>query len=191
LVNNAGVSCKKRAWDFTDDDWHWVHGVCFWGAVHTIQSFVPAMVERGERGHVLNVASMAALISRAGNAAYDSAKAGLIALTESLELDFRDAAPHLTASLLCPGYVATTIAESERRRPNRFRQSGAVTQGQRSASVDRGAADPVAALAYETIVTSQFYALADWDFWRPIVDRRFQSILDRGDLVEGDAQNRK
>src|SRR5436190_18034037 len=61
VVNNAGVGLKGRTWELAVADWQWVMGVCFWGVVHGIRSFVPAMIEHGDEGHVVNTSSMAGL----------------------------------------------------------------------------------------------------------------------------------
>ena len=74
-------------------------------------AFAPAMVARGW-GRILNVASVAGRIGRAGDGHYGPAKAYVIALSEALHLDLRHRGVHVTA--LCPGFTHTDFhAEGE------------------------------------------------------------------------------
>jgi NAD(P)-dependent dehydrogenase (short-subunit alcohol dehydrogenase family) len=180
LVNNAGVGNRGRAWELSVDDWVWVHGVCFWGVVHGIASFVPGMIDSGEEGHIVNTSSMMGLGTAARGGPYQSAKHAVAALTESLAFDLAEVAPRIKATLLCPGYVDTRIADSARNR----RGARAVGPAPAIAAAQPGSAVPVppddiAELAFDAILNERFYALADWDLWRPLVAARFEAILDR------------
>src|SRR5436190_13570498 len=118
LANNAGVGYTGRAWRIELADWHWVMGVCFWGAVHGVRSFVPAMIEHGEDAHVVNTSSWHGFGAAARGAPYQAAKHAVAALTESLYFDLQEAAPQVGVSLLCPGYTNTRITESLRNHPD-------------------------------------------------------------------------
>ena len=116
LVNNAGVALAKSAWETTPADWDWVLGVNLYGVIHGIQAFVPRMLENGEEGHIVNTASVAGLISQPAMAAYNVSKFGVVTLTECLHHDLTLRQARLKASVLCPGWVRTRIAEAERHR---------------------------------------------------------------------------
>ncbi|HVX19962.1 MAG TPA: SDR family NAD(P)-dependent oxidoreductase [Acidimicrobiales bacterium] len=203
LVNNAGVGVKGPAWELSQADWEWVMGVCFWGVVHGIRSFLPAMVAHGDDGHVVNTSSMMGLGAAPLGAPYQAAKQAVTAVTESLWFDLRDRAPQIGVTLLCPGYVATRIGEGGRNRPARFGgptppaaigPRPAAPNPNRSApdqpapDQSAGAAQPASArpvppeqiadLALAAVRDNRFYALADWDVWRPLVAARFDAILD-------------
>src|SRR4051812_10921533 len=60
-VNNAGIVNRGRSWELALDDWHRVLGVNLWGVIHGVRSFVPRILATGDEGHVVNVASMAAV----------------------------------------------------------------------------------------------------------------------------------
>ncbi|MCU1458124.1 MAG: family NAD(P)-dependent oxidoreductase [Actinomycetia bacterium] len=179
LVNNAGVGNRGRAWELSVDDWRWVHGVCFWGVVHGIASFVPGMIASSEEGHIVNTSSMMGLGTAAEGGPYQSAKHAVTALTETLAFDLAEVAPQIKATLLCPGYVDTRIADSARNRPG----APGPLPAANIAAAQPGSAVPVppegiAELAFDAIVRERFYALADWDIWRPLVASRFDAILD-------------
>ena len=117
LCNNAGVGSGGRVWELTTADWEWVLGVNLWGVIHGIRAFVPAMLRTGEEGHVVNTASLAGLISAPYVAPYHASKHAVVTLSESLHYELAAIGAKVKVSVLCPGYVATRIAESTRNRP--------------------------------------------------------------------------
>jgi|SRR5205085_2828844 len=119
VCNNAGVSPLGAAWESSVDDWRWILGVNLWGVIHGIRSFVPRLMARNA-GHVVNTASVAGLISPPGSAAYNVTKHAVIALSETLHHDLKNAGSAVGVSVLCPAYVPTGIADSERSRPPGF-----------------------------------------------------------------------
>lgn len=182
LVNNAGVSVKGYAWELTHHEWEWVMGVCFWGAVHGVRSFLPAMIAHGEPGHVVNTASMTGLGSSAQGGPYQAAKSALVSLSETLVFELQVVAPQIGVTLLCPGYVDTNIKNARLHRPERFggpMTAPYVSPVAQPATAVRVPPDEIAALAFDAISRNEFYALADWDLWRPLVAQRFHAILDR------------
>ena len=84
VCNNAGVAYGGLpTWESTLDDWKWVVGVNLMGVVHGVRTFTPILIEQGE-GHIVNTASIAGLITSAGNALYGVTKHGVVALSEAL-----------------------------------------------------------------------------------------------------------
>lgn len=116
LVNNAGVALAKPAWETTRKDWDWVMGVNLYGVTNSLRSFVPRMLESGEEGHVVNVASMAGMLSEPGLAAYNASKFAVVTVSEGLHHDLTLRGAPIKVSVLCPGWVKTRIAEAERHR---------------------------------------------------------------------------
>jgi NAD(P)-dependent dehydrogenase (short-subunit alcohol dehydrogenase family) len=183
LCNNAGVANFKKAQDMEDRDWNWVLGVDLVGVVNGIQAFLPAMVARGEPGHVLNTASIAGLVAGyvPGLAAYTTAKYGVVGLSESLRIDLAEVS--IGVSVICPGGVLTNIRDSGRHRPPAF-------GGPRPITVLPGVpdADPatrltpeiVAEMAVRAIKENQMYVLTHQST-RAGVERRFRAILEAYD----------
>src|SRR3954468_1029497 len=116
VCNNAGVSPLGAAWETSAGDWQWILGVNLWGVIHGIRSFVPRLMKRNE-GHVVNTASVAGIINPPGSGAYNVTKHAVVALSETLHHDLRERGSAVGVSVLCPAYVPTGIAESERNRP--------------------------------------------------------------------------
>src|SRR5712664_1540860 len=116
VCNNAGVSPLGAAWENSLADWQWILGVNLWGVIHGVRAFVPRLIEQNE-GHVVNTASVAGLISPPGSGAYNVTKHAVVALSETLHHDLRSRGSAVGVSVLCPAYVPTGIADSERNRP--------------------------------------------------------------------------
>ena len=116
LFNNAGVGGGGPMLEPDDMDmWHWTLGVNLYGVVHGIKAFGPAMVAHGHECHVVNTASMAGLLPTPGLGVYTASKYAVVAMSETLALETADT--NLGVSVLCPGFVRTGIAESDRNLP--------------------------------------------------------------------------
>jgi len=120
VCNNAGVSPLGAAWEMTVADWQWILGVNLWGVIHGIRAFAPQLIAQNE-GHVVNTASVAGLISPPGWGTYNVTKHAVVTLSESLYHDLRERKSAVGVSVLCPAYVPTRIAESERSRPQELK----------------------------------------------------------------------
>jgi NAD(P)-dependent dehydrogenase (short-subunit alcohol dehydrogenase family) len=118
LCNNAGVSVGGPVWEHTVQDWEWILGVNLWGVIHGVRVFVPIMLAQDAEAHIVNTASMAGLVSGPGLGAYNVTKHGVVTLSETLHHELALASRgRVRVSVLCPGWVDTRIAESERNRP--------------------------------------------------------------------------
>ena len=116
LCNNAGVALCKPAWEIAAEDWAWVLGVNLHGVIHGLQAFVPRMLAGGAPGRIVNTASAAGLLSPPGFAAYSVSKHAVVALSEVLHHDLALRSSRLKVSVLCPAWVNTRIAQSDRHR---------------------------------------------------------------------------
>jgi NAD(P)-dependent dehydrogenase (short-subunit alcohol dehydrogenase family) len=129
LCNNAGVFQGGRTWEPSLDDWHWTIGVNLFGIVHGIRSFVPRMIEQGSDGHVVNTASVAAIVTAPMAAPYGVSKAAAFSITECLAHDLRSIDSKLGASVLIPSAIDTGIARTARVRPERFGEPSPTESG--------------------------------------------------------------
>lgn len=122
VFNNAGVGSGGLLWENTVAEWQWVLGVDLWGVIHGVRLFVPMMLDAARadpawRGQVVNTASMAGLVAAPNMGIYNTAKAAVVNLTETLYHDLRLVSDQVGASLLCPYFVPTQIADSARNQP--------------------------------------------------------------------------
>jgi NAD(P)-dependent dehydrogenase (short-subunit alcohol dehydrogenase family) len=118
LCNNAGVGVGGLTWTVPADRWRWIVDVNLLSVAHGIRAFVPRMIDQGD-GHVVNTASAAGLLTGPAMAPYYATKHAVVALSESLHFDLQlTGAAGVGVSVLCPEWVRTNIADSERNRPD-------------------------------------------------------------------------
>jgi NADP-dependent 3-hydroxy acid dehydrogenase YdfG len=106
LVNNAGVDRPKSFLNADAEDIDLIVDVNLRAALHLCRLVVPAMVAR-DRGHVINISSIAGTYNFGGNSSYHAAKAGLSMLSRQLRIDVFGRRVRVTE--ICPGRVATDI----------------------------------------------------------------------------------
>ena len=116
LVNNAGSHKDALLASMTADAWREVVSTNLDSVFHGCQAVLPAMI--GQRnGRIVNIASLSALIAPPGQTNYAAAKAGVVALTESLAKEV--ARIGITVNAICPGYIDTEavagMSEDERK----------------------------------------------------------------------------
>ncbi|WP_166908342.1 SDR family oxidoreductase [Mycobacterium sp. DL440] len=106
LFNNAGIGVGGEVDTYTLDDWNDVFDVNLRGVVHGIQAVYPVMI-RQHSGHIVNTASMAGLMTGAGQASYSATKHAVVAISRTLRVE---ADRHnVLVSALCPGVIRTPI----------------------------------------------------------------------------------
>jgi NAD(P)-dependent dehydrogenase (short-subunit alcohol dehydrogenase family) len=108
-VNNAGVVGGGHTWEIALEEWHRVIDVDLWGVIHGVRTFVPLILASGDEGHVVNVASMAAVLALPRLAPYTVAKHGVLGLTDVLRAEFEALGAPVGASVVMPGMVRTAM----------------------------------------------------------------------------------
>lgn len=112
VMNNAGVVLRGALEQVGLTDWRWCFDINVFGVVRGIHAFLPRMVAR-RHGYIVNTGSMAGLVPLTGEGApYIASKFAVVGLTEALALYARPLG--IGVSLLCPGGVATNLAETGR-----------------------------------------------------------------------------
>jgi 3-oxoacyl-[acyl-carrier protein] reductase len=104
LVNNAGSHEDALLATMPPDSWRRVLAVNLDGVFHGCQAVLPTMISQ-RAGRIVNVSSLSALLAPAGQANYAAAKAGVVALTQSLAKEV--ARIGVTVNAVCPGFVET------------------------------------------------------------------------------------
>ena len=104
LVNNAGIFPRAAALDLDEGTWDQVHAVNLKGTFFCSQEAARRMIPQGA-GRIVNIASDAAILPAANGSHYNASKAGVLALTKSLALEF---APfHVAVNAVAPGLTDT------------------------------------------------------------------------------------
>jgi NAD(P)-dependent dehydrogenase (short-subunit alcohol dehydrogenase family)/pimeloyl-ACP methyl ester carboxylesterase len=110
VVNNAGIGVAGAFMDTSTKDWQRIVDVNLLGVVHGCKAFGELMIEAGEGGHIVNVASAAAYTPSRALPAYSTTKAAVLMLSECLRAEM---APHgIGVSAICPGIVDTPITRA-------------------------------------------------------------------------------
>jgi NAD(P)-dependent dehydrogenase (short-subunit alcohol dehydrogenase family) len=109
ICNNAGTIRPGRSWELPLEDWQLVLGVNLMGVIHGVRTFVPLLLSSGDEGHVVNVASMAAVVPVPGIGPYNVSKHGVLALSEVLHDELHSAGVPVGVSVVMPGRVRTRL----------------------------------------------------------------------------------
>lgn len=111
LVNAAGWDRTAGFLDATTEFAERVVAINYLGPVHMCSAFLPGMIEAGNGGRVVNVASDAGRVGSSGESIYAGAKGGVIALTKSLA---REMARHgINVNCVCPGPTDTPLFHAQ------------------------------------------------------------------------------
>src|SRR5436190_9586347 len=106
LVNNAGVDRPKSFLNADAEDIELLVDVNLRAVLHLCRLVVPGMVAR-DRGHVVNISSIAGAYNFNGNSTYHATKAAVSMLSRQLRIDAFGKRVRVTE--ICPGRVATDI----------------------------------------------------------------------------------
>jgi NAD(P)-dependent dehydrogenase (short-subunit alcohol dehydrogenase family) len=118
ICNNAGVGgVSGPMWTMSERDWEWTLSVNLWSVIRGIRVFLGPLLASGEEGHVVNTASMAGLTANPFMGPYTATKHAVVAISEVLAKELELVGARVGVSVLCPGFVKTQIATSERNRP--------------------------------------------------------------------------
>ena len=169
VFNNAGVGSGGLIWENSVKDWEWVLGVNVWGVIHGVRLFTPMMLAAAKadpayRGHIVNTASMAGLLTPPNMGVYNVSKHAVVSLTETLYQDLKLVTDQVSASVLCPYFVPTGINKSDRNKPAELAdekptQSQMIGQAMSDKAVGSGkiTAAQVAEMVFHAIAHDQFY----------------------------------
>lgn len=191
LVNNAGIGGGGYMEEFPLEEWGRVVGTNFLGVVHGCHAFIPRMKAQ-EAGHLVNTASIAGLLPAMGFSPYNSTKAAVVALSETLKVEL---APfNIGVTVLCPSIIRTNIirttldAISVEGLPEVEWGINLIEEGFKSGHISP---DDVARILLEAIRRNRLYALTNpgtklaWSAVRlnPELNYRFWAWLNRHGLA--------
>lgn len=110
VMNVAGIAVWGTVDALSHAQWRKCIEVNLMGPIHVVESFVPAMIDAGRGGHLVNVSSAAGLFGLPWHAPYSASKFGLRGLSEVLRFDL--ATHGIAVSLVCPGAIDTGLVDT-------------------------------------------------------------------------------
>jgi NAD(P)-dependent dehydrogenase (short-subunit alcohol dehydrogenase family) len=180
LVNNAGVGIQGPFQGITYADWDFGLAVNLGGVINGLQTFLPRIRTHGEGGHIVNTASLAALVPMpAPFVVYVAAKAAVVTISETIRGEL--AQENIGVSVLCPGPVRTNIHEIDKNRPSQFNVGDAFRAFEESG----GAKVPfpsmlepadVGELVLNAVRNDELYVITHGE-WRPMAEARHAAII--------------
>lgn len=178
VFSNAGIVVAGSIAEMTHEDWRWVIDIDLWGSIHTVEAFLPRLLEQGKGGHLAFTASFAGLVPNAGLGAYGVAKYGVVGLAETLAREVKDSG--IGVSVLCPMVIETKlVSNSERIRgtddelestPDVTGSMGSLPQQDDTVNVE-----VFAHLTADAILANRLYVLPH-EASRASIRRRFERI---------------
>jgi NAD(P)-dependent dehydrogenase (short-subunit alcohol dehydrogenase family) len=109
VMNNAGVAIRGPVDEISMDDWRWIVDINLLGVVRGTRAFLPHLLAQ-KSGWIVNTASVAGLTGSPVGVPYATTKQAVVGFSESVALYTRPRG--IGVSVLCPGGVATNIAEN-------------------------------------------------------------------------------
>ncbi|HEY1286699.1 MAG TPA: SDR family NAD(P)-dependent oxidoreductase [Burkholderiales bacterium] len=181
VCNNAGVAVSGPVWETSEAEWQWILGVNLLGVVHGVRAFAPRLIAQDE-GHIVNTASVAGLISPPGMGAYCVSKHAVVTLSEALHHDLCEHGSRVGVSVLCPAYVPTGIADSERNGPTKVMTKSKERLAKEAAlkkavAAGKLSADEVARAVVAAVKGNRFYVLTHPGI-KGAVRARMEDVLD-------------
>ena len=137
LINNAGIAGTGLFADVSLESWGDMLDTNLWSVIYGCRTFLPLLKQSGG-GHIVNVASAAGLYCAPGMIHYNVAKAGAIAISETLRAE------------LAPDNIGVTASCAE------FFQSGLLDANKGDSSGASGKNDPMQARAKADVASSAY-----------------------------------
>ena len=155
LVNNAGSITAGAIGDVALEDWRHVLDVNLWGVIYGCHYFVPILRKQG-RGLVINVASVAGLVSTPELGPYNVSKAAVVSLSATLATELSQTDVGVT--VLTPSMVKTSLLNRMRTPDSTLRDMGA-----RLMSKTGVTPESIAKAALRGAQRGQLYVVPQWD----------------------------
>ncbi|WEV50389.1 SDR family NAD(P)-dependent oxidoreductase [Lactobacillus sp. ESL0731] len=120
LINSAGIAVAGTVWNVPTQDWEWILHADLMSQVWSLKRVIPIM--RKQEGHcdIVNVASIAGLITSPTSAPYYATKFAVVGMTEAVEYDLQVEKSNISMHVFCPAFVQTDLYHSENHRPNKY-----------------------------------------------------------------------
>jgi NAD(P)-dependent dehydrogenase (short-subunit alcohol dehydrogenase family) len=114
VVHSAGVAGGGPVHLVPDEEWDRVIAVNLTGTFVVSRAATTQMLEQaridGQRGSIVNLASIEGLEGTAGGSSYNASKGGVVLLTKNTAIDYGPSGIRVNA--ICPGFIETPLLDS-------------------------------------------------------------------------------
>jgi NAD(P)-dependent dehydrogenase (short-subunit alcohol dehydrogenase family) len=114
VVHAAGVAGGGPVHVLPDEEWDRVVGINLKGTFVVGRAALAQMVQQdrvgGERGAIVNLASIEGIEGTAGGSAYNASKGGVVLLTKNTAIDYGPSG--IRVNVICPGFIETPMFDS-------------------------------------------------------------------------------
>jgi NAD(P)-dependent dehydrogenase (short-subunit alcohol dehydrogenase family) len=139
LINNAGVSAYGNVTEIVEQDVHWVTETNFYSHLFMLSRFLPQMLAQKSHCQILNVCSIAGLITMSASPIYFATKHASVAFAESTYKWLKETGADVDLAIFCPGFIQTEMYLTDRHRPPRYAKGDqAFYASERYAQYDAG-----------------------------------------------------
>ncbi|EQB89011.1 short-subunit dehydrogenase [Clostridium punense] len=121
LFNNAGVVVPGKIWELPLKDIDYIMESNLYSVVYGIKVFVPIMLKQDNPCHIVDVASVAGLLTSPAMPTYHMTKFGNVALSEAVNYQLQGMGSKIKMSVFCPGYIQTDLHNCDKRRTEKFK----------------------------------------------------------------------
>src|SRR5580704_6999712 len=180
LANNAGVGIQGPFQGITFADWDFGLAVNLGGVINGLQIFLPRIRAHGEGGHIINTASLAALVPMPAQfVIYQTAKAAVVTLSEGIRAELKK--ENIGVSVLCPGPVRTNIHQLSQNRPAQFGVGDAFRANENAGGTQvpfPSMLEPaeVGALVLQAVRNDELYIITHGE-WKPMAEARHAALI--------------
>ncbi len=155
MINNAGIGAGGAVGEFPMEQFKKVVDINFWGMVYGCNEVIPRMKKKGS-GYIVNVSSAAAFTTLPEMAAYNTSKAAVMALSETI---YTELAPHnIGVTVVCPTFFNTNIIE-DMAKGGRYPDENALEFGRAGMKHAPLTADDIALMVVKAVKKGKLYVI--------------------------------
>lgn len=109
LINNAGITVKRRAEEFLDEDFELIHKVNVNSVFKLSCLCYPYLKKSPYKGRIINISSMAAHLGFSEVVPYCSSKGAVLAMTKGLAVEWAN--DNMTVNSIAPGWFPSEMSK--------------------------------------------------------------------------------
>lgn len=109
LINNAGITIKKRAEELTTAEWDQVHQVNVTGVFNCCRYAYPYLKASKHIGRIINISSMASYLGFSQVVPYSSSKSAVLGITRGLAVEWSE--DNILVNSVSPGWFPSQMSK--------------------------------------------------------------------------------